>query len=96
MKKVFALLSLLLVSACCTDAFAADEFGSRFGNSSPYALGNTMGKASDNVNGMGLDDLNTIAPAAGDEQDVVTPEEDIEKTSDEIEEITPTPATPQQ
>ncbi|MCD8497566.1 MAG: hypothetical protein LRZ85_05470 [Alphaproteobacteria bacterium] len=69
MKKSFAILSFLVLAGCCSDALAADEFGSRFGNASPYALGNTMGKASDSASGMGMDDLNTITPAAGDELD---------------------------
>lgn len=64
MKKIFAVLSFLFLAGCCSDALAADEFGSRFGNSSPYALGNTLGKASDSAGTMGMDDLNTVTPAA--------------------------------
>lgn len=71
MKKALSVLSFLLLAGCCSDAFAADEFGSRFGDSSPYALGNTMGKATDSTAGIGMDDLNTIAPAAGPEAEVL-------------------------
>lgn len=64
MKKLFAVLGFVFLAGCCSDAFAADEFGSRFGDSSPYALGNTVGKATDSATTMGLDDLNTITPTA--------------------------------
>lgn len=68
MKYLIATAGLVLLSGCCSDALA-DEFGARFGNSSPYALNNTLGNATNNVSGMGPEDLNIIAPAAGAETD---------------------------
>jgi hypothetical protein len=85
MKKIVALLSFALLAGCCSDALA-DEFGSRFGTSSPYALQNTLGKATDNLNGIGLEDLNTITPSSG------SPDEDTAKDTDAKDETPPAPA----
>ena len=54
----------------------ADEFGSRFGNTSPYALQNTFDTAKEDMAGIGPEDLNDISPAAGDEMDVDTQDTD--------------------
>lgn len=94
MKKTLALLSFTLLAGCCSDAFA-DEFGSRFGSSSPYALQNTLGKATDSLNGIGAEDLNTITPAAGDTapaQPAATAEENKNEEG-AAEESTVAPAT---
>lgn len=69
MRHFIALTGFVLLAGCCSDALAADEFGSRFGSSSPYALQNTIGNAAKDVSGMGPEDLNTITPAAGAESD---------------------------
>lgn len=65
----------------------ADGFGSRFGDTSPYALNNGFGKALDDSKGIGLEDLAKISPAAGGEQEENVPEGSGEKSNEEIEEM---------
>lgn len=67
MKIVVSTLALLILSGCCSLVFAADSFGPRFGSTAPYALQNDLERAQGDVRGFGLDDLNDIAPAAGEE-----------------------------
>ena len=90
MKKILTLaLATTILSA---SAMAADEFGSRFGESSPYALDNTVDDAIADTNGFDMNDindLNAIAPAAGDEETdaEVTSETDVEVTTEEDGEV---------
>lgn len=92
MKKTFILLTAtMLISAPAL----ADEFGSRFGNTSPYALNNTLDNAKRDMQGIGLEDLNDasglnqITPASGEEDDDYSdkdPEdEDVEDGEKETE-----------
>ena len=65
MIRILMALAIFCFSAA---PVMADEFGSRFGNSSPYALQNTFDKAQQDTEGFGLDDLLDIEPAAGGEE----------------------------
>lgn len=62
--KLTALASLLLGLAFVSPAFAADEFGARFSDNSPAALGSQTASADQDALAASLQD---IAPAAGDE-----------------------------
>ena len=68
--RISFLSSLLLVSASFTPVFAADEFGARFSNQAPSALGVSESDAllatQDVEDTISAEDLNAIAPAAGD------------------------------
>lgn len=71
MNKILTLA--LATTILSVPALAADEFGSRFGENSPYALDNTVGDAvadTDGIDMNDINDLNAIAPAAGDETEV--------------------------
>ena len=73
--RISFLASVLLVSASfssapLTPAWAADEFGARFSNQAPAALGVSESEAllatQDVEDTISAEDLNAIAPAAGD------------------------------
>lgn len=70
MKKILLVTTALIIS---TPAYATEDgFGNRFGNSTPYALDNTVNNALDDSQGLGVEDINdliNIEPAAGDEID---------------------------
>lgn len=66
MRLFTLLLSATFISA---PALAMDEFGSRFGNNSPYALDNDLDSALEDVAGFDIDDLNDISPASGNGDD---------------------------
>jgi len=62
------LILIIALSALASPVIAADNFGNRFGNSSPYALENNVGNAIADTQGFDTDDLNdlnAISPAAG-------------------------------
>ncbi len=62
------LSGVLLVAASFTPVWAADEFGARFSNQAPAALGVSESDAllaTQDVDGISAEDLNAIAPAAG-------------------------------
>lgn len=62
------LLSILLTASFLSvPALAADEFGQRFGNNTPYALNNDIDSAVSDTAGFDMGDLNDISPASGDE-----------------------------
>ncbi len=68
--RISFLASVLLVSASFHSAWAADEFGARFTNQAPAALGVSQSDAllatQDVEDTISAEDLNAIAPAAGD------------------------------
>lgn len=76
--KISFLSGLLLLPASFTSVHAAvDEFGARFTNQAPVALGVNESDAllatqDSDLDGMSAEDLNAIAPAAGNASATVT------------------------
>lgn len=79
MKK---LTLILAASFLATPALAADEFGSRFGDTTPYALNNGVEAAVADASGIDMSDLNDITPAAGDEGVEVEVDATVETDAD--------------
>ena len=83
---------MIATTVLAAPAIAADEFGSRFGNSSPYALDNTVGDAINDTAGLDINDINDVAniePAAGDEDIAEADkeeagEENVDKTEEDV------------
>jgi hypothetical protein len=65
-----AFLMMTLLAGFAGPSFAADEFGGRFGNTSPAALGETP--QDEEMFGPAPLQLQNIAPAAGEEEPAVT------------------------
>ena len=79
MTKYVSLLSAAAFLTLSAPSVQADDFGNRFGNTAPYALNNGFGKAMDDQQGIGAEDLNRMEPAAG---DVTIEADDIEIDTD--------------
>lgn len=73
---------ILAASFLATPALAADEFGSRFGDTTPYALNNGVEAAVADASGIDMSDLNDITPAAGDEGVEVEVDATVETDAD--------------
>ncbi len=76
--RISFLSGVLLLSASFSPVWAADEFGARFTNQAPAALGVSESDAllatqDSNLDGFSAEDLNAIAPAAGTTTDAATP-----------------------
>ena len=88
--RVLILSLLAFVFAVSAPALAADEFGSRFGETETPALSDPASTIlSDEDTAQALQD---IAPAAGEEEDDASPIGDVVPNTDEIEDESGDPA----
>jgi hypothetical protein len=65
MNHIFLTIVTVAISSMFLSQANADEFGNRFGQNAPYTLGDNLNQGIADTQGIDMNDLNDIVPAAG-------------------------------